>query len=60
MMYGRKGLEPLAMPMAAWLAGMKSPRIGGQSDWRAVRPGMSDHIAAPFRPGPVVRLANQN
>jgi hypothetical protein len=32
MMYGRKGLEPLAMPMAAWLAWLES----ASSMWSAM------------------------
>ena len=41
MMYGRKGLEPLAMPMAAWLAWLES----ASSMWSA----MSIPATAPAR-----------
>src|SRR5260370_1357533 len=41
MMYGRKGLEPLAMPMAAWLAWLES----ASSVWSA----MSIPATAPAR-----------
>ena len=45
---------PVAKMTDTWLEfrdveGMKSPRIDGQSDWRPVRPGMDEQIAAPFR-----------